>query len=118
MAKSDSVQGKPAEKNPSLRPGGTLVELHWSIFSGEWLRHTAQVGQEAIWERTTPIAGDAVRTLSPEDAVLHLCVHLVVNHQMSGIGLRTLVDLGPSLHGLCQIGQTSDKGEMKVLVIR
>jgi hypothetical protein len=74
-------------------PGGTLVELHWSIFSGEWLRHTARVDQEAIWARTTPVDGEIVRRLAPEDAVVHLCVHLAVNHQMSGIGLRTLVDL-------------------------
>jgi hypothetical protein len=79
--------------------GGTLVELHWSIFSGEWLRHTARVDQEAMWARAVPVDGENVRRLSPEDAVVHLCVHLAVNHQMSGIGLRTLVDLD---HARCQ----------------
>lgn len=74
-------------------PGGTLVELHWSIFAGEWLRHTARIDQDAIWERTASADGETVRQLSPEDTVVHLCVHLAVNHQMSGIGLRTLVDL-------------------------
>jgi hypothetical protein len=73
--------------------GGTLVELHWSIFPGEWLRHTACVDERAIWERCRSRDGELVRELAPEDAVVHLCVHLAVNHQMSGIGLRTLVDL-------------------------
>lgn len=72
---------------------GTLVELHWNIFPGEWLRHTARVDQDEIWTRTRHAACSATGGLSPEDTVVHLCVHLAVNHQMSGIGLRTLVDL-------------------------
>jgi hypothetical protein len=74
-------------------PGGTLVELHWNLFPGEWLRHTTRIDQDAIWERARQAGGGAMRQLAPEDAVIHLCVHLAVNHQMSGIGLRTLVDL-------------------------
>ena len=74
-------------------PGGTLVELHWNLFPGEWLRHTTRIDQDAIWERARQTGGGAMRQLAPEDAVIHLCVHLAVNHQMSGIGLRTLVDL-------------------------
>jgi hypothetical protein len=69
------------------------VELHWNVFPGEWLRHTARIDEQAVWERTLPYKGEAVRQLSPEDAILHLCVHFAVNHQMSSIGLRTLLDL-------------------------
>ena len=76
-----------------VRPSGPLVELHWNLFPGEWLRHTARVDERTIWERSRPRDGEQVRELSPEDAIIHLCVHLAVNHQMSGIGLRTLVDL-------------------------
>ncbi len=34
-----------------------------------------------------------MRQLSPEDAIIHICIHLAVNHQMSDAALRTLVDL-------------------------
>lgn len=70
-----------------------MVELHWNVFPGEWLRHAARIDEQALWERTLPYKGEAVRQLSPEDAILHLCVHLAVNHQMSSGGLRTLLDL-------------------------
>lgn len=70
-----------------------MVEIHWNVFPGEWLRHTARIDEQIIWQRTRPLDGDLIRQLSPEDAVVQLCVHLAVGHQMSGIGLRTLLDL-------------------------
>jgi len=95
-AKTDRPPALQAEllgETQMVKAGAPLVELHWNVFSGEWLRHTARVDEEAIWERATAMDGEGVRRLSPEDTVVHLCVHLAVNHQMSGIGLRTLVDL-------------------------
>lgn len=74
-------------------PNAPLVELHWTIFPGEWLRHTARIDEHIIWQRTQPLNGDLIRQLAPEDAILQLCVHLAVNHQLSEIGLRTLLDL-------------------------
>ena len=76
-----------------FKQGAPLVELHWRIFSGEWLRYCAQIDEEQIWQRTLPLKGEGLRRLSNEDAVVHLCVHLAVNHQMSLMALRTLVDL-------------------------
>ena len=73
--------------------GAPLVELHWNVFPGEWLRHTARIDEQVIWQRTLPHHGATVRQLSPEDAIIHICVHLAVNHQMSTSGLRTLLDL-------------------------
>jgi hypothetical protein len=70
-----------------------LVELHWKIFPSEWVRHTARIDEDAIWDRTVPLEGTGVRQLSPEDAIIHSCVHLAVTHKMSGSGLRTLLDL-------------------------
>ena len=89
LALQDALMGETQMTGPS----GTLVELHWNLFPGEWLRHTTRIDQDAIWERACQAGGGAMRQLVPEDAVIHLCVHLAVNHQMSGIGLRTLVDL-------------------------
>jgi hypothetical protein len=70
-----------------------LVELHWRIFSGEWLRCCARIDEDSIWKRSLALKGETVRQLRTEDAVIHLCVHLAVNHQMSLMALRTLFDL-------------------------
>ncbi len=76
-----------------FRTNMPLVELHWTIFPGEWLRHTSVISEEILWQRTVPFQGEMVRQLAPEDAVVQLCIHLAVNHQMSEIGLRTMMDL-------------------------
>ena len=70
-----------------------LVELHWKIFPSEWVRHTARIDEDAIWDRTAQVEGSEARHLSPEDAIIHSCVHLAVTHKMSDGGLRTFVDL-------------------------
>lgn len=69
------------------------VELHWGIFLGEWLRQTSRIDECAIRERSIPWKGEMVRQLQPEDAVIHIAVHLAVNHHMSDSVLRTLCDL-------------------------
>jgi hypothetical protein len=74
-------------------PNAPLVELHWTIFPGEWLRHTARVDEHPIWQRTQPLNGGLARQLAPEDALIQLCIHLAVNHQLSEFGLRTMLDL-------------------------
>ena len=76
-----------------FKTGAPMVELHWNVFPGEWLRHTARIDEQVIWQRTLPHQSENVRQLSPEDAIIHICVHLAVNHQMSMPGLRTLLDL-------------------------
>jgi hypothetical protein len=70
-----------------------MVEIHWSLFRGSWLRHTARIDEQMIWQRTLPYTGENVRQLCLEDAIIHVCVHLAVNHQMSLSCLRTLMDL-------------------------
>jgi hypothetical protein len=76
-----------------FKTGAPMVELHWNVFPGEWLRHTTRIDEQVIWQRTLPHHGENVRQLSPEDAIIHICVHLAVNHQISMLGLRTLLDL-------------------------
>ena len=77
----------------SDEPGMGLVELHWNVFPGEWLRHTAQIDEGPLWERTVPLDGRSADQLAPEDAVLHTCLHFAVGHQMSRLGLRPFLDL-------------------------
>jgi hypothetical protein len=73
-----------------------LVELHWGIFPGEWLRRAARVSDlQAIHARTatTRLADEPALVLSPEDAIIQSAVHAAVNHQMSLFALRTLIDV-------------------------
>ena len=89
LALQDALTGETQMFNADA----SLVELHWNVFPGEWVRHTTQIDEGTVWGRSLPLDGGPTRRLSPEDTVIHLCVHLAVTHQMSGVGLRTLVDL-------------------------
>lgn len=92
-SRPQALQDELSGETQLFKDGAPLVELHWNIFSGEWLRHTARIDESEIYQRTLPFRSKRVRQLSPEDAVIHICVHLAVNHQMSLIGLRTMLDL-------------------------
>ncbi len=78
-----------------VRPGQGLIELHYGVFAGEWLHRTAAVDTAGLAARAVPVtvAGRPARTLSPEDAVIQLAVHLAVNHQMAYPGVRGLLDV-------------------------
>ena len=77
------------------QPGAGLVELHWGVFPGEWLRRTAKIDEEAIRARTVAaqLVGQPARLQAPEDAVLQIVVHLAISHQLSLSALRGLVDI-------------------------
>lgn len=78
------------------RAGGRgLVELHYSVFPGEWLRRTAVVDRAGLAARLMRVtaAGRPAWTLAPEDALIQLAVHLAVTHQMAAPGLRGLLDV-------------------------
>jgi hypothetical protein len=72
-----------------------LVELHWGVFAGEWLRRAACVDEGAIRSRVAAITvlGQAALTLAPEDAMIQIAIHAAVNHQMSLAALRSLMDI-------------------------
>ena len=89
MALQDELLGE----RQFFKSGVPMVELHWRLFPGEWLRHTARIDEESIWQRTLPYKGESVRQLAAEDAIIHIGVHLAVNHQMSMMGFRALLDL-------------------------
>jgi hypothetical protein len=76
-----------------MKNGAPFVEVHWRIFAGQWLRHAASIEERLIWERSLPWRGEMVRQLQPEDAFIHVAIHLAINHQMSMSALRTMLDL-------------------------
>ncbi len=72
----------------------SLVELHLSPFSGWWLKRTAAIDNNAIWSRIEPLNGwDFGFHLSAEDTVIHVAVHLAVNHQFGLAAVRSLMDI-------------------------
>ncbi len=75
--------------------GSGLVELHLSIYLGEWLRRTASIDEAAVRERVVRLWWNEtpLDVLLPEDALIHLVTHLAINHQLSFFTMRGLVDI-------------------------
>jgi hypothetical protein len=72
-----------------------LVELHWGVFPGEWLRRVAAIDVDAVRRRValTRLAGETAHILASEDAIIQSALHTTINHQMSMSPLRALVDI-------------------------
>lgn len=72
-----------------------LIELQWPALRGEWARRTAAVDHAAIWQRRSAVVVGQHRfpTMTPEDALIHLCLHQAINHQFGAPWLRNLLDV-------------------------
>jgi hypothetical protein len=78
-----------------------LVELHWSPMPGWWFYHTAVPNTAAMWQRRLPLplvengaeTADLIGQLDPEDTIIQIAAHIAVNHQFSGMLLRSLADI-------------------------
>lgn len=109
LASGYRVSGDPArfEKEHfhyiySPPDGGIGVEIHWNIQPPAF-----PVDVEGLWERALPvtIAGVEVLVLSPEDLLLHLCLHASSYHLYSWFGLRTICDVSETI---CHYGDRLD----------
>lgn len=86
------------------KPPGPGIELHWAITS-PGLPFCVDIA--GLWERARPatIAGVAVRILSPEDLLLHICVHTAsqgrenppLAHAPFRLGLRPICDIAATV---------------------
>lgn len=81
---------------PMINRQGLPVEIHWTILGED---QPFAIDVAGLWERAVPvkIAGVDVLSLSPEDLLLHLCLHLGYQHHLS-LGLRGLYDISKVLH--------------------
>jgi hypothetical protein len=80
---------------PLAKPDAVPVEIHWSI------AHPAgpfKIDVDGLWERARPatIAGVEVLVLSPEDLLVHLCLHASFTH-LFNIGLGPFCDISETL---------------------
>jgi hypothetical protein len=77
---------------PFSKKGVGSLELHWTITDPR--KHYC-IDEAELWERAVPARlGDTdILSLSPEDLLLHLCLHTSYQHQFA-FGLRTICDIG------------------------
>jgi hypothetical protein len=76
---------------PMARPDGIRVEIHWNIARPDG---RFQIDLDGLWERAqrASIAGVEALVLSPEDLILHLCLHSSFTHKFR-IGVRMCWDI-------------------------
>lgn len=80
----------------NLPEHGLSLEVHWGI---EGDPTPFSIDTEGLWKRSEPaaIAGVPVLSLSPEDLILHLCLHVSFHHLFKVAGLRSLCDIAESI---------------------
>jgi hypothetical protein len=77
--------------SPMVKQDCPPVELHWSI---EAPTRPFTIDLDGLWQRARPatVSGVEALALSPEDLLLHLCLHTSVHHLYSN-GLRAFCDI-------------------------
>lgn len=88
---------------PPMVKGGLTFEVHWNLtYPGE----SCTIDPACLWECAVPvrIAGREALALSPEDLLLHLCLHTSHHHQFA-FGLRPFCDIAATI---AHFGSTLD----------
>ena len=77
------------------KPGAAPIEIHWTI---ELPTSPFTIDVDGLWKRARPatIADVKVLMLSPEDLLLHLCLHATYHH-FFGYGLRPFCDISETI---------------------
>ena len=72
------------------------IEVHWHLFTPD---APFELDTNGLWARSrrASIAGVAVLVLSPEDNLLHLCLHNSFHHRFNRFSLRGLYDIQRSV---------------------
>ncbi len=84
------------ELPPFFKLGSPIIDVHWTI---ENPNSPLIVELKELWSRTVEatIAGVNVRVLSPEDFLLHLCMHVSFHHRFGSHSLQSLCDITETL---------------------
>ena len=80
---------------PMFNADGLIVEIHWTLLEEN---EPFTIDAQGLWDRAVPanIASVDTLALSPEDLILHLCMHLTYQHRLK-LGLRGLYDIAEVL---------------------
>lgn len=86
---------RQAHLPPFCKPGEASVEVHWTITLPT---DPFRIDVDGLWDRARParIAGVDLLVLSPEDLLLHVCLHAAFLHHFEG-GLRPFCDISALL---------------------
>lgn len=80
---------------PMVKEGCASFEIHWNLVE---LGDPCRIDPACWWRNAMPvrIAGSEALALSPENLLLHLCIHASYQHQFD-IGLRPYLDLAATI---------------------
>lgn len=80
------------------------IEVHWSIAAREFTESLGNM-EESLWGNAIPvnILNVTILSLSPEDQLLHLCLHMANHFIGSWLSLRHLCDLLVFVEANCSI---------------
>lgn len=80
---------------PMIKDQVAVFEIHWNITKPG---KSYYIEPDLLWERTEvgEIMGEPVQILSPEDFLLHLCIHTSHQHMFS-FGLRPFCDIAATI---------------------
>jgi hypothetical protein len=86
-----------------IKNGHAGFEIHWNLTCPD---ESYSIDPAGLWERAVPVhlAGCDALTLSPEDLLLHLCLHTSYQHQFA-FGLRPSCDIAETI---AHFGSTLD----------
>ena len=84
------------EMPPFTQENGLTVELHWTLITPSI---PFNIDLNGLWERAEPVNISKVNILglSPEDLLLHLCMHASTQHRLIG-GLRNSYDIALTIN--------------------
>lgn len=71
------------------------VELHWSPLNPERHKKNIAAYERQVWENAIEVEINKVKalSLSMEDLVLYICLHMAKHFFVTGFGLRQMIDL-------------------------
>lgn len=94
-AATEDVLSAQQHYPPLTGKNGLSIEVHWTLTQPDLKDHIETKG---IWHRVRPgiVAGAEVSVLSPEDLIVHLCVHAALHHSLAG-QLRSLFDISRTI---------------------
>ena len=81
---------------PFTRPGRPSVEVHATLTPPGG---PCAIAMDGFWDRARSVAFGGLRalTLSPEDLLLHLCLHFSANHRFSILEMKNLLDISETI---------------------